>query len=195
MKQKFLTIPCLLLLAIILITASCSKTGPAGPAGATGPAGAAGAAGATGATGTANVMYSPWLNDTFYQRNLPDTNWYAGITANMLTASIINSGEVKVYLNLGSDSTNGQEVVPLPTSEPFNFAFNSQSITLIINPYFLPQLIGLISNYDASSYMSNGYNYFQVRYIIIPGGVSTGRNAAINWKDYNAVKKYLGLKD
>ncbi len=203
MKQKFLFYPCILLLGVTLIIASCSK-GPAGPAGATGAAGGTGATGATGATGTANVIYSPWLNITY--QAFTDTNMVAIIPAPKLTDSITNFGEVKVYVNLGSDSAGGEFVSPLPISEPFFFTDNNNNpITLVINQYFYTDTIQLISNYDASSFAINGYNHFQYRYILIPGGVSTGlpvskdgtKNPkdAIDWNDYNAVKAYLGLKD
>jgi hypothetical protein len=124
-----------------------------------------------------------------------DTNWYAQIAAAKLTDSILNKGDIKVYFNAGSDSTGGQFVLPLPSNEPFLFSDSTHKVQLLINPYFSTQAISIISNYDISSYIFNNYHYFQFRYILIPGGVSTGRSAAINWKDYNEVKKYLGLKD
>ena len=198
MRLKFLTIPGVLLLAITLIIASCAKdgdTGPAGPAGPAGPtgaagaSGAAGAAGAAGATGTANVIYSDWLNVTFDGSDT--TVWIAEIVAAKLVDSIIDKGEIKVYWNAGSDSTGGQVVLPLPIYEPF-------LIGAIINPYFTTQLITLVSTLDASSFVVNGNNNSQFRYILIPGGTS-GRPApggkAINWNNYKEVQAYLGLKD
>src|ERR1017187_8901373 len=180
MKQKFLSFPYILLLAVTVIIASCSK-GPAGATGATGaqgPAGSNGGTGATGATGTANVIYSPWLNVTFQPGS--DTNMVAFIPAPKLVDSILNKGEIKVYFNAGSDSTNGQFVLALPAYEPFLFTNNSQPVTLVINPYFLIDTISIISNYDLSSHTINRYNYFQFRYIIIPGGVTTGLPTSIN---------------
>src|SRR6218665_4044595 len=99
-----------LFLAASLLLVSCSKdgsTGPAGEQGEQGPAGPAGPTGATGAAGTANVIYSAWL-DVGYTAdtdpaNIKDTlGYYSIITADKLTADIVNKGEVKVYCNMGS---------------------------------------------------------------------------------------------
>src|SRR5215207_3107608 len=99
------------LLAVVLIFAYCSKDGEAGPQGAAGPQGPAGPAGPTGGTGTAgpagtaNVIYSNWTDTTRWR---PDTvmvgsvvvdtlGYFATISAPKLTASILNTGEIKVY--------------------------------------------------------------------------------------------------
>jgi hypothetical protein len=200
MKKKSLSIAGIFFLAASLIITSCSKTAPAGATGATGATGAAGLKGATGATGTANVIYSPWLNVTF--QSAFDTVKVGFIPAPKLTDSIINQGDIKVYINLGSDSTNGEFVSSLRLNEPFVFSTSTSVLTFVINPYFYADTIQLFSNYDASSYVSNGYNYFQYRYILIPGGITTLpvsanglKSSAINWNDYNQVKQYLGLKN
>jgi hypothetical protein len=196
MKQKFLTIPCLVV-AIALIIASCSKgpagpTGPAGPIGAAGPAGSNGTPGATGATGTANVIYSAWLNVKY--KGSDTTGWFAQITAPRLTDTILNKGAIKVYFNAGSDSANSQIVMTLPIDDI--------AITgAIINAYFQKQLITLVSTHDVSSDSLRGYHYYQYRYVLIPGAVTAlpvtanGYKTGINWNDYKQVKQYLGLKD
>ena len=193
MKQKLFTIPCILLLAITLIIASCSKegpagaTGPAGTQGAAGANGATGATGSTGSTGTANVIYSDWLNVTFQGNDT--TAWIAEIAAPKLVDSILNKGAIKVYFNAGSDSANSQVVVTLPIYDPF-------LLVAIINPYFTSQSITLISTGDVSSFTLRTYHHFQYRYVLIPGGVKAGRGIkTINWNDYKQVKAYLGLKD
>lgn len=202
MRQKTLKISGFLIVAIAFMFASCSKTGPAGATGATGPVGPAGPTGATGSVGTANVIYSPWLNVTFAQ--VFDTNWVANISAPALSDSILNSGEIKVYFNAGNDSTNGKFVLALPVYEPYLFTDTSgtHSITLTINPYFSDTSITIVSNEDISSFVSNGYNNFQFRYILIPGGVQTalpnsvnGSKSSIDWNNYNEVKAYLKLPD
>jgi len=202
MKKKLFTTLSVLLFATTLIIVSCSKgpAGDTGPAGAQGPAGPAGSTGPQGTTGTANVIYSPWLNVTFEQ--VLDTNWLGQIPASKLTDSILNKGEVKVYFNAGNDSTNNQFVLALPVYEPFLFGSDSGPLTLTINTYFSTQSISVVSNLDISSYKDDkGYNNFQFRYIIIPGGTTAtaasinGENNSINWNDYKQVKKLLGLKD
>lgn len=198
MKQKFLSIPGILLLAITLMFASCSKegpagaTGPAGPQGPAGPAGANGAAGPAGAVGTANVIYSDWLDVTF--EGSDSTGWFAEIPAPRLVDSILNRGDVKVYLNMGSDSTESQIIVTLPIT--FELLFTSATV----HSYFTNQVITLVSTADLSTFTDNGNKYFQFRYVLIPGGTPSGRLSntgikSVDWNKYNEVKAFLGLKD
>jgi hypothetical protein len=185
-------------LASVLLMASCTKEGavgpegPAGPQGANGANGAPGATGATGATGasgTANIIYSAWIDVAYDPANADSSIWIAEITAPKLVDSIVNKGAIKVYLNIGSDSTNNQFVTPLPVYEPF-------LVGAIINPYFSRQAITLIASGDVGSYTVRGYHYFQYRYVLIPGGTPSGRGVkTVNWNDYNEVKAYLGLTD
>ncbi len=187
---------------LTLFFCSCKKgdpgdTGPAGPAGIAGTPGTPGAGGPEGPkgdTGTANVIYSEWLDVTF--EGADSTGWVAEISAPKLIDSILNSGDIKVYFNAGSDSTDSQLVMTLPIYEPF-------LLGAIINPYYTTQLITLISTGNVSSFTDNGNHYFQYRYVLIPGGIkalhpiriNSETNTRINWDDYKQVKKFLGLKD
>src|SRR6187402_3058973 len=106
MKKINLLRPTLILAIVITITA-CSKdgdTGPQGPAGPAGPAGSAGPGGPAGPAGTANVVYSTWQDVPFTaQVAAPgDTTWTATINAPKLVDSILNRGEIKVYVNFGT---------------------------------------------------------------------------------------------
>lgn len=197
MKQKLLTIQCSLFLAIAMLFASCAKEGPAGATGPAGPAGPTGAAGAPGlpgapgspgAPGTANVIYSAWLNVTFAGSD--STGYEATIPAPQLVDSILNKGEIKVYFNLGSDSTRAQFILPLPVFDLFLFG-NLVSM----NPYFSNQEITLVSNANLSSRKIRNFNYLQYRYILIPGGKAARLQSGIDWNNYDEVKKYLRLPD
>ncbi len=193
MKRNLLAFQGILLVACMLMITSCSKTGPTGatgPAGVAGPTGPQGPTGATGATGTANVIYSAWLNVKFVGSD--SAGWSAQISAPKLTDSILNTGSMKVYLNYGSDSANSALVLALPLDG---------NLGMVAEPYFETQLITIIAGSDLSSYTNNGNHYFQYRYILIPGGTTAlpssvnGGKTNINWNDYNAVKKLLGLKN
>ena len=183
------------LVAITFIFTQCQKgdVGPAGAAGPAGPAGPAGSTGPKGDTATANVIYSPWLDvtyaaDTVHIGSVIDTvDWIAHITANKLTQAIIDKGEMKVYMNWGTQTT--PDVAPLPILDVF---FTG----VVINPEFLVQKIDLYSNFNASTVTSSGQKYLQYRYILIPGAVA-GRlsKPAVDWNNYNEVKAYLGLTD
>jgi len=198
MKLKLFTLPCIFLLAITLMLASCAKegpagaqgpAGPAGPQGPAGPAGSNGAPGAPGAPGSANVIYSAWLNVTFRPASADSSVWVAEIAAPRLVDSILNKGVMKVYVNAGSDSAASQFIVTLPTYDPF-------VLGAIVTPYFSPQKITLVATDDMSSFKIRNYNYLQYRYVLVPGGTSTGRLAnPIDWNDYKQVKEYLGLRD
>lgn len=191
MRKTLQFLPLALAMAVVTLIISCSKTGPAGPKGDTGPAGPAGAsgpagpAGAPGATGTANVMYSDWIAvtwkaDTTMTGTVIDTvGWYTDIAAPKLDTAILNRGEIKTYFNLSTNAAT-PFVVPLPYFDG----------GLIINAYYFPQTVELY----ASRRIIDG---LKVRYILIPGGTHarTANGSAVNWKDYNAVKTYLGLKD
>ena len=182
------------LVIIALVFTQCQKgdVGPAGPAGPAGPGGAAGSTGPKGDTGTANVIYSPWLDvnyaaDTEQNGSVIDTiGFYATITATKLTNAILNSGEIKVYLNLGTSTT--PDIVPMPYFDVYS--------GININPDYSLQKIFLYANINASTAIISGQKYLQYRYILIPGSVPSGRVAQpVNWNNYNEVKAYLGLTD
>lgn len=193
-----------LVVAIALLIASCGKDGAQGPAGDQGPAGPAGPAGAGGPagadgekgdTGVANVIFSEWLDvgylDTFSvnPNDITDTTFisFGGIEATKLTNEILNTGEMKVYVNLG----NPQEpnVVPLP--------YFSVYTIVNINVDFALGFIYLTSNVNAGTYIDNddGLKYQQYRYVLIPGGVAARTKQSVDWNNYKQVKEFLKLKD
>ena len=183
------------LVLITFIFTQCQKgdVGPAGPAGPTGPAGAAGTPGSTGPkgdTGTANVIYSPWLDVTYTVETDPNTgdtlDFVAHITANKLTQAILDKGEMKVYMNWGTQAN--ADVAPLPILDPF---FTG----VVINPEFLVQKIDLYSNFNASTITNAGQKYLQYRYILIPGSVAGRLAQPVDWNNYSKVQAYLGLTD
>lgn len=193
MRLKLLRIPSIFFLAITILIAACSKdgdTGPAGPAGAQGPpgsSGAAGPAGPAGAAGTANVIYSPWIDtanfrpDTIMTGPIIDTiGFFANISAPKLDLTILDRGEIKVYMKIGS--ATDPVVFPLP--------FNNGS--LFIDVVFFLNTIQLYSNGDLTG------SGIQFRYILIPGGTAArpGPNGkTVDWNNYKEVQQYLGLKD
>jgi len=184
------------LLAIALLIASCKKgdTGPAGPPGANGATGATGPTGPQGPQGdpgTANVIYSEWLDvtytaDTVHNGATIDTlGFYADINATKLDSTILANGEMKVYFNFGSAAQ--PDVVPLPYLDIYS------GINITVD--FGVQDIFLYSNANASSVTQNGIKLGQYRYILIPGGETARSLKRPDWKDYNAVKAFYGMKD
>ncbi|WP_336514644.1 hypothetical protein [Pollutibacter soli] len=168
------------IILISMIVLSCQKgdTGPAGPEGPEGPEGPPGA----------NVIYSPWLDVTYAEGDDDngdgDPDFYgATIPAAKLTASIMNSGAVHVYLNIGA--SNDPVVVSIPYGVNILSAFYENTIELI-------------GDDDYSTFTVQGVKVNQYRYVLIPGE-ETARVMAggkkIDWKNYNEVKAYLQLKD
>ncbi|MCW3465783.1 collagen-like triple helix repeat-containing protein [Chitinophaga nivalis] len=188
MKRRQLITPLVLLaglfLAVFMI--SCSKKGDAGPAGATGPAGPKGDPGAG-----SGVIYSDWLDVSFK----PDTihlvggridtiGYYAFIDAPKLTQTLLNSADVKVYVNT-SDASD-----PVIISLPYHA---SSGLNIQVMAY--TQRIQLDANADLGTIFANGKKYQQYRYIIVPGNTKARSAASVNWSDYASAKAYLGLKD
>ncbi|MBS1737984.1 MAG: collagen-like protein, partial [Bacteroidetes bacterium] len=177
--------------AVLISFSSCSKEGPQGPQGAQGPPGPTGAAGPQGPQGTANVIYSGWLDVTFAADTIHDGNkidtlgFYATIDAPKLTSEILTSGEMKVYINLGTAAD--PYISPLPYFSPYN--------GITIEPNFAIGAIDIYSNLNVSTRTQNGSKTWQYRYILVPGGTAARKASTVDWNDYNAVKKYLNLTD
>jgi len=156
-----------------------------------------GAAGATGPAGTANVIYSAWQDVTFAV-NSNQTAYVGVITAPKIADSIVQKGVVKVFATINPASlalAAGTAVTPVPYTLSF-YTNDSTSFVYTLYPVIQTGKISLIGNGDFSSYTSSTDNkrYFQYRYVIIPGGVASGRSA-VDWHNYESVKQYLHLKD
>lgn len=183
-----------LLLCGICFFGACSKDGEAGPKGDTGAAGPAGPKGDAGENGP-GIIYSDWLDVDFEavkeesdenDNGKLDTLFFgAGIEAAKLTDEILSTGDVKVFVNLGS--SDEKEIVALPYNVPFYGA--------TITPSFSEQLITLIASAPASTFEEDGAKYLQYRYVLIPGSEEARKAAGIDWNNYKEVKAYLKLKD
>lgn len=177
------------MLAVALTVTACKKGDP-GPQGDKGDKGDTGATGATGSTGTkgepgtANVMYSDWL-DLGFTLNQPTGIYFTQIDEPRLTDEFLTTGEVKVYINLGSAAEKVVSVLPY------------RSGTAQITPFFLDQMIELDATVNASTAIdqTTGVKIRQYRYVLIPGGTNIRTDKSVNWNNYAEVKAYLGLKD
>ncbi len=202
MKLSQISLLVLLTSAVFLVT-SCGKDGETGPAGTTGQKGdkgdkgdpgapgAPGTPGTPGAPGNTGIIYSAWL-DVAYK---PDTihtsgggidtiGYYAEIPAPKLTAQLLATADVKLYINLSTAAA--PVIAPLP--------YNDRS-GILIRFVAYTGVLEIDSNIDGSTYVDrNGAKNLQYRYMIAPGG-TTARKADINWNDYQAVKAYFGLQD
>jgi hypothetical protein len=150
--------------------------GPIGTTGAVGPTGAVGAVGATGATGTANVQYSEWIPFTLTgtQTSSGSTN----IPLPKMTQEVLDKYLIFTYLKFNTSNW----IYSLPLSFPIS---NGKDETVAIRYYLLNAMITSNATYSNTSF----------RYLLVPGGVPTGRKAAVDYNDYEAVKKYYNIKD
>jgi hypothetical protein len=142
--------------------------GTNGATGATGQTGATGATGQTGATGTSNIFYSDWLD--LIPNKLPSRE--SIIVAPKITQNVLDNSDVRVYVKVGT------LISCLPYSDLSNWLLLGKVVIAVAG----------------NSTINTG---LKVRYIIIPGGTSigSGRKAAVDYTDYEAVKAYYNLKD
>jgi hypothetical protein len=169
------------LLCLLLFNA-CSKDGPTGLKGDTG---AAGATGAAGQNGNAGVIYSSWMyahsfNDSTVDNSAIKVGY---VDAPKLTATILNSGEVKVYFTYGGGT------FILPYTSNAGGKPNTISFTPMLSKILMYRFTFDNTNSVALSTL------LQYRYVIIPGGVAARTGTKVNWDNYAEVAAYLGWKD
>ena len=170
MKQVFsvLSVTCVAFFTLFLSTTNVScKKGDTGP---------------KGDTGNANVAYSAWLDVTYnaVTNQAGDTIYYfaATIPAPKITDSVLNKGDVRVYVNAGT--TAAPQILALPYSD-------------IIVPFVRKGNIDLEALGNFSTVTSGGQKSRQYRYVIISGSVPARRDVDLN--DYNKVKELLNIPD
>lgn len=159
--------------------------GEVGPKGDTGATGANGATGAKGDVSSANVIYSTWKPaDSWVLSNYYGAiGRYFDIAAPQLTREILDRGNVYVYWK---PANNLDAVIPLPTT------------THDFREFFLEHKVSRIRIWFFNSIRTDpgtlpSSNEF--RYVIVPGGVAGGRRTAVDYSNYEAVKKAYNLPD
>ena len=143
------------------------ETGTTGATGASGATGNAGATGAVGATGTANVIYSDWANVVFTGSG---TNWTGKIIAPKITQEILDRGVVLTFFKFGGSTYSGEY----------------QNGTAGIYCYTDLGAINLKATFSAT---------YPWRYVIIPGGVPSGRLQSIKGMSYEEIKILYNIPD
>lgn len=104
-----------LAMAALVIGSFSACEGPEGPAGEKGDTGANGATGSKGDPGTANVIYSPWKAAGTWTKVTVNgvEKYYIDIAAPSVSETVVNQGQVQVYVRLQTDQ---QYVYALPYS-------------------------------------------------------------------------------
>jgi hypothetical protein len=171
-------------------TGAAGPQGAAGAAGAAGPAGPAGPAGKDGASASSNITTSAWVSvaPNQWETDADSTFFSAFLTEKAITQAVLDKGAVLGYVK-GATATD--YILPMPYSAG---AFQISYVPIfdatqggIIEFDFTPFLEGVAPG-DIGS--------LAFRYVIIKDlNLIGGRAKAINWKDYNEVKRELNLKD
>ncbi|WP_041257853.1 collagen-like protein [Fibrella aestuarina] len=173
--------PAFLLLALVSLFIACSKgtegpagpVGPAGPTGPAGPAGPQGAAGPAGPTGNANVMQFSFGSRT--HTGSEQTYTLTGITADMITKSAIF-----VYVS----NTN-------PWWYPLPGIFNG---TNEYRTNIRPSANSVVAIVRVGTGSTTSDTFVNTRIVIIPANdLRNGRQAALDFNDYQAVKAFYKL--
>ncbi len=155
-------------------TGATGATGTTGAKGDKGDKGDTGATGATGATGTANVQYSDWI--PFTLTGTQSSNGTTNIILPKITQEVLDKYLIFSYIKFNISNW----VYSLPLSFPSG---GGKDETVAVR-YYLGNVM-ITSNVT--------YNNTSFRYVLVPGGVPTGRKAAVDYTDYEAVKKYYNL--
>ena len=161
------------ILSIAVVVFGCSKDGADGVNGADGTNGNANVQSAT-----VDVISSQW---SYYS----DLNqWYFGVSAPLITTSILNSGLVHVYMTTDSAITSNSTLFSLP------FNLNGVNYSYNLSGNFITFSIGSSNNTNFSN--AQLPTFLKFRYVVVP---SSSGKMNINWKNYEEVKFKLNLKD
>lgn len=180
---------------ITLSLVHCSKTGPAGPQGPTGETGVPGTPGSTGPqgpAGTANVIYSTWLTAD-YNFSSTSLNKTMRVIEPRCTREFNNKGGIVLFFFRFQDNV----VFAMPYTD-----YNNQNYKYGFPVFFDTngEVRFTISSTNATALTDaeiagTASNPLQYKYVLIPGGIPTGRTADIDLKDYAAVKKAFNIPD
>ena len=143
------------LAAGLLITSSCTKTGPQGP---------------QGPTGNANVIgEDPFTTySTDWTPSVPAGTWYVTYPDSHITTDVFNYGEVEIYKSYGSIGWTNLPDIDGNVITVYNFVPGSFTISVLTTDNTIPANPGNVS----------------FRALIIPSSVRLA-NPTTNWKKYN----------
>jgi hypothetical protein len=167
-------------LAMFIVLDACKgpagDVGPAGPAGPAGPTGATGVAGPKGDIGNANVIQITYGSRTYTSG---EQNY---ILTNVTPTQAIGSA---IYCYIKSSNNFWYSLPGFTAGGSFQYRhwLNPTGTT----PIFV---VSRITSSTASD------TFLETKIVIIPANdLRTGRQAAVDFSDYEAVKNFYNLKD
>lgn len=178
-------------LAIGLTSAACEgPTGSDGPQGPQGEQGPEGPQGPQGETGTANVIYSDWMNIAWNLVDGPTRKHMYVEESRVVEEEFMATGTLLMYLKL--ETPEDIVIAALP------FTNRTDNLFYVIGKAAsgegLEGIIMVLVATDSSTPVQSDWNDYQVRYVMIPGGVPAKMKDDF-LKDYEAVKEYYGIPD
>ncbi|GAB3900719.1 hypothetical protein [Spirosoma agri] len=191
---KFFGPLCLVLTITIFLAACKGDVGPKGDTGATGvgTTGATGATGPTGASGVAGVSGTSSVTMVTYPTSFTlsknNSTFYTLLLPRSITKAVVDKSVIIVYLQF---SFTGPIVWQIPATIGFGI---EDVFTYSVYSESSDQLVGIyISRTSGTSLTS----VTLAKVLIIPAANTitvNGRQAAVNYSDFEAVKAYYGLK-
>ena len=185
MKKKNVCLTGLGLLSMLLIGLNACKgpQGDVGPQGATGPTGAQGS---QGAQGTANLIVSSWTTVAAadWKSDNNPLYFYYGLDDKNITQAILDKGAVMAYYRSPAQKTVVLSLPSVTDKVSIGYFFRVDQGKGFMNfdlSYFQPRNVPI--NFD-----------LEFRWIIIPPNPG-GRVRAIDWGNYDEVKRELNLSD
>lgn len=179
---------------------ACSKEdgqdGAIGPVGAQGEQGVVGTDGADGTqgeqgeTGTANVIFSDWVAENFFNPNPSEIN---AMQLNEFSSGEFNIATDVILVYGGNNIFSNYEVFQLPYIRNLNVQYGFELLGNADENITTLNITG--STLDGSS---ANYSYFDFfRYIIIPGGNSTSGKSTIDYTKmtYEEVAAHFEIED
>ncbi|MBC7553039.1 MAG: hypothetical protein H7257_03570 [Taibaiella sp.] len=145
-----------ILAAGLLVSSSCTKTGPVGPQGA------------QGATGNANVIGSDHFIVSMWEQPVGTSYYSAEFEYADITADVASYGLVEVYKQYSDGSWTNLPDINGITSTVFNFSPGKAIIYVLNSNGSLPAYPGTI----------------KFRFVVVPSSVKAA-NPNTNWKNYN----------
>jgi hypothetical protein len=174
---------------------NCSKDGPAGPQGSAGPQGPAGPTGSAGPAGTANVIYSAWFltGAAGWDTASADLSSYGAFAiydkaAPGVTQGIIDNGIVLAYMKGDPSSGLANDVFPLPYTFGIGYGYIDHwdfDLNTVGNIRFLYK--------STAPWMPTELGGISFRYVIVPGGVVSGRMRDPRKMTYDEVCQAYGI--
>jgi hypothetical protein len=177
-----------LLIALLVGTSLLgSQVGCKGPQGEVGPAGTTGTTGPAGPVGSPNVIYSAWAGSTWTQGSyFSATGRYYDMVAPKVTQAVLDQAVIITYWKPAGSTS---QVVALPTRTADGAKWEWYPV------YTVGQVrVWVVNDARTDIGASNIGTTNQFRYVIIPGGVGA-RKAALDYTDYEAVKRAFNLPD